>query len=180
MDKVRESYRVCDIHFAPESRYTGIRNNSNLKKDAIPTLFTTGTIQKDSRFVETKLVTREQVNSTPEVPSEVIPSHQDQDIQKPFTSQVTPQTTPKRKRSLVKLSSPAKLSGLKRRTRILAYTKIGRASQLTPEGRKLYKIAGDLRKTAKRLNFSREDLKKSRLKNEGNYRFSRIFKGKIK
>ncbi|XP_018322213.1 uncharacterized protein LOC108734938 [Agrilus planipennis] len=39
MDHVRRSYRVCHIHFGPESLYLGRWNKSSVKRDGVPTLF---------------------------------------------------------------------------------------------------------------------------------------------
>lgn len=34
----RPQYRVCEIHFAEESRFAGVRNRTTLKYNACPTL----------------------------------------------------------------------------------------------------------------------------------------------
>ncbi|CAG9836479.1 unnamed protein product [Diabrotica balteata] len=39
MEKVRKSYRVCNVHFGPDAQYIGLINKSTIKKDTIRSLF---------------------------------------------------------------------------------------------------------------------------------------------
>ncbi|XP_030764535.1 uncharacterized protein LOC115888820 isoform X2 [Sitophilus oryzae] len=52
LERIRAVYRICNVHFGPESAYIGSRNKSLIKKDAVPTQLLVNTIQLEKLFTK--------------------------------------------------------------------------------------------------------------------------------
>ncbi|CAG9836171.1 unnamed protein product [Diabrotica balteata] len=150
MEKVRKSYRVCNVHFGPDAQYIGLINKSTIKKDAIPSLFLPPT-NLSTNAGEDFLRINMEIEESAEVDLPIENMEVEESIEVEGKLQnVTP---------LPSTSSAANVLSLNKRINLLAYTQVGRTSELTPKAKKLYRITSSLRKSAKRLNFKCLDLR---------------------
>lgn len=147
----RSRYRVCDIHFADTAKFAANRNRTNLKANSYPSMNLPDDPQPGS--------SKENFDVPSTMPENISMKRTGSPLSEPMPK-VYRESTPEIQNVQVGHRTPTFPTGLRRKFRLLKHIGVNRHADLTPKASRLYKIAKNLRKTARRLDMHNIDAKK--------------------